>query len=502
MVKLPAYIYVETQGGYRMQIKCDKKVNFTPNQFYESKELYLDGAEKILSVQAFARTTSIESLNGEVRVGYLLTIRALYLNQDGMVEKREESYDLTSSLRANVNANSFALVNTTVIGVEYHGSQNLKVRVMVEQKGCYIQNCNFEPIENPSLCYKKKSTNIKSICPLRNTEFVVDKNEKCNFNVGQMLCADTILSVKNVSIATDICEIEGVATIYFSHINEGELKGQSLSFPFSYELLSEGIKAGDVASITLLPISTTLNVTELDSGVELDVQILVEAKGYFEQKSEVEYAIDAYSKEYELALTNGEVVMEDDGCNFASKERFSATLPLDEITDAVEIISIGVPWVGASNVSAKPTITIDGVICSEIILKRESGEYARVLAEIPYSFDLKEDSTCSSDIDARLDIIELSARIRFGATLEIAGEVSVTVSGSSEKVVYYLEKAENIGERIKNDAVISVYLVGEGETLFDCAKALQSDEEELLALNPELDLPLKEGDKVLLYRPL
>ena len=57
-------------------------------------------------------------------------------------------------------------------------------------------------------------------------------------------------------------------------------------------------------------------------------------------------------------------------------------------------------------------------------------------------------------------------------------------------------------EKVKNDAVISVYLVGEGETLFDCAKALGSDEEELLALNPELDLPLKVGDKVLLYRPL
>ena len=74
-----------------MQINCDKKVNFTPNDFYESKELYLEGAQKIISVQAFARTSGVEVVSGEVRVGYALTIRALDLEEDGNVSKREES---------------------------------------------------------------------------------------------------------------------------------------------------------------------------------------------------------------------------------------------------------------------------------------------------------------------------------------------------------------------------------------------------------------------------
>ncbi|MBO5776136.1 MAG: hypothetical protein J6R35_02045, partial [Clostridia bacterium] len=59
-----------------------------------------------------------------------------------------------------------------------------------------------------------------------------------------------------------------------------------------------------------------------------------------------------------------------------------------------------------------------------------------------------------------------------------------------------------LAPREENDAVISVYLVGEGECLCDCAKALCSTEAELMALNPELTLPVKAGDKVLIYRPL
>lgn len=485
-----------------MQIKCDKKITLTPNQFYENKELYLEDAVKLLSVQAFARTTSVEALNGEIRTGYCLTIRALYINQDGMVEKKEELYDLASTIRAGVSVNSHVIVNTSVIGVEYHGVQNLKVRVMLEQKGCYLQDSSFEPCDKENICYKKKGLVVRNIFPFRSAEFIIDKTENIKNSVGQILGIDAVICAKNVSCATDLCEIEGIANVYFTHLVDGELKGQNLKFPFSYELLAEGIKEGDEVELFFTPVSTTLALNEENGGVEASLQILVEIKGYSERNVEIDYPLDAYSKEHEIALEYGEVVLHEKTCSIKTKENFSTSLSLGEIADVVEIINIGTPWVGASNVSANSSITVDGVICSEILLKRENGEYARVLAEIPYSFDLKEEATCSNDLDVIIDVVDVGARVRFGSSLEIFGEISIRVNGHSEVVVSYLEKVEAIGEKTKNDAVISVYLVGQGETLFDCAKALQSDEEELLALNPDLDLPLKEGDKVLLYRPL
>ena len=485
-----------------MQIKCDKKVNFTPIQFYENKELLLEGAEKIISLQALARTTSVETLSGEVRANYMLTIRVLYVDQDGMVEKREENYELTSTLRGGITANSYALVNTSVIGVEYQGVQNVKVRVMLEQKGFYIQNNTFEPCLVEGNSYKKKSTIVRCACPLRSAEFIIERVEKNTAPIGNVLCSDATIMVKKVSTATDICEIEGVVSAYYQHLSEGELRGEKITFPFNYELLAEGVKEGDDVRVLITPVSTTLTITELDNGSEIGIQILAEIKGLVTKISEQEYAIDAYSKEYELSLGMGEIELEGEGCSLKSVERLSASLPLEEINDAVEIVSVGMPWVGATNVTAKPDLMVEGVVCSEVVIKRENGDYHRVLAEIPYSFKLDEDVACSSDLEGAIEIVDLTARIRFGTTLEIAGEVVVNVTGSSENVISYLDKAEPNGERIKNDAVISVYLVGEGETLFDCAKALQSDEEELLALNPELDLPLKAGDKVLLYRPL
>lgn len=498
----PAYIYVETQGGYHMQINCDKKVNFTPIQFYENKELFLEGAEQVLSVQAFARTISVESLSGEVKVGYNLTIRTLYLNQDEMIEKKEETYDLSSIVRGNVSPNAYALINTNVIGVEYHGTENLRVRVMLEQKGFYVHTLPFEPCCKEGLCYKKKELSLISIMPITKTEFVIEGTENLKENIGELLSVDAIITSKRVSCATDLCEIEGSAIVYYTSLVAGEIRCGTLALPFTYDLLLEGVKGGDEAHLFFTPINTTLTSAENENGVELDIQILAEVKGFLESRLEIECPIDAYSKEHELNLNFGELVVMEKNCAFNSTERLYSSIALENVVDAVDIVGVGMPWVGATSVSANPTLAVEGVICSEIIVKREGGEYVRVFVEIPYSFDLKEEDKCASEMEVKLDILSFNARIRFGTSLEISGEIGIEVTGNDERVISFLEKAEEIGERIKNDAVISVYLVGEGETLFDCAKALQSDEEELLALNPELDLPLKVGDKVLLYRNL
>ena len=484
-----------------MQIKCDKIVNVASNQFYENKELSLEGAKKVISVQAFARTNSSQSGNGEIKIDYSLSIRAVYLTEDGLVEKRESRYELNNAIRANINVGDFSLINTSVIGVEHHGLERLKVRVMLEQKGFFVKSTEVLPLDDESLAYKKESKKASEIMPMNSTEIVLGAEEKVKERVGEILSADATIILKKVSCATDICEIDGKVNVYYTYLNGGEIFGQVLSFPFQHELLVEGIREGDVVRLEAIPTLVTLNVEELDEGAEVSAQVLSEVRGCYERSVEIEYPVDAYSKDFEVALHTADMTIDENACSMRSNERFSASLDLDEVKDALEVVSIGAPWVGACNLNLGQSLSVDGVVCAEVILKRESGEYTRIFAEIPYTFDLGDNLNCTGSLFANVVVSSFNAKVRFGATLEVSGELQVEINGREEKVATYLVSSEVLGERVKNDAVISLYLVGEGETLFDCAKALQSDEEELLALNPDLDLPLKAGDKVLLYRP-
>ena len=57
-------------------------------------------------------------------------------------------------------------------------------------------------------------------------------------------------------------------------------------------------------------------------------------------------------------------------------------------------------------------------------------------------------------------------------------------------------------EKEEDDYAICLYVVKAGETLWDVAKALNTDEATLQALNRDVSLPLCGGEKILLYRAL
>lgn len=485
-----------------MYIKCDKLQNITPCQFYESRELYLDGATKILSLSAEARTLESDVLSNEIKVKYLLTIKAIYQTEDGIVDVKEDSVELSNSIRGGANLQGEVLIDTEVIGIEHHGTSKVKVRVMLEQKGVAVVREGFLAQDDDELVLKKHSLKANAITSLVSVESLITNTVSSNKKLGKILTSCANITIKNVSQATDLCEINGEVTVYINHLNAGEISGEIFTFPFNLESAQEGVSENSQIDVLVKPLSLSFTTTETDDGTDVEVELLASVSGYYIDSEEVEYPVDAYSKTKELALKKSDVVICDEACNVRTEERFSEVVPFENITNAEEIFCIGAPWVGASNVSLSPNAIVQGIVCTEMVLKLGDGECDRVIAEVPFSIALRDKVECTGALALNVKVVSLSARLRYGSAVEISGVLQISLKGQTERVVSYLESVDELGERLKNDSVISVYLVGEGESLFDCAKALRSDEDELLALNPDLTLPLKAGDKVLLYHPL
>lgn len=485
-----------------MYIKCDKLQNLTPCQFYESKEIYLENATKILSLCAEARTIECDIHSSEIRVKYLLTIKAIYQTEDGLVEVKEDVSEQTNAIRCSCVNVQGVLIDTIVTGVEYHGLTKIKVRVMLEQKGVMQISGGFSSLEGGELVTKNATLKATTIAPLRGTECVVTSNVSCKHKLGKILTACANICVKNVSQATDIWEIDGEATVYATHLFGGEILGETFLAPFHLELQEEGVSESSKIAHLLKPLSVSIVTTESDDGAEVEVELLLSVGGYYLDSAEVEYPIDAYSKTKEVVLKKADAVVPDSSCCVNVEERFSEVVPFESITDAEEILCISAPYVGASSLSLTPDATIQGIVCLEALLKLDGGALERVVTEVPFSIALRDKIECTDNLSLDIKVSNINCRLRYGSAVEVSGNLAITIEGYTEKVISYLEDVEELGERIKNDSVISVYLVGEGETLFDCAKALRSDEEELLQLNPDLSLPLKPGDKVLLYHPL
>ncbi len=480
-----------------MNVDLRRLRRIAPVEFYDGKELYFEGMEKVLSLSAVARTLSAEVEGNELRLSYLLTLKVNYLDENGMVEVREESEERSTSLRCPLKGES-PLVKLEVRGVEHALSNLLKVRVSLEASGVLFENSSLEILEDNALTVKKRVERVKNASKLRCVEKALIGTIPYDLSSCRLLASDCQITIKKVSTATDICEIEGSMQISLTTMEAGEIAYKKYLLPFKEDLLFEGVRDGDEAVIYVDLVSLSLS----GSGEECEVGALVSFNGYVVCDYELEIPVDAFSKASEISLEENEAVLPTSFSVIEAKERFSETLPLDGIEDAVEILNVSPPYFGACALSESGEAIVEGVLCVELLVKSESDSYNRCALEWPFAFKLNGRLECTTDLPLSLSLVDFSVRLRFGSSVEISGEIKMELECLEEGVIKCLKGVNYLGQREPNDAVISVYLVGEGETLFDCAKALVSDEEELLSLNPELTLPLKTGDKVLLYRPL
>ena len=84
----------------------------------------------------------------------------------------------------------------------------------------------------------------------------------------------------------------------------------------------------------------------------------------------------------------------------------------------------------------------------------------------------------------------MCATVQISASVSCAGELCGVT-------------AINVGEEREIDlSGISVYIVSEGETLWDVAKALNMSEKEILAQNASLQGGISGGDRVVVFRAL
>ena len=89
----------------------------------------------------------------------------------------------------------------------------------------------------------------------------------------------------------------------------------------------------------------------------------------------------------------------------------------------------------------------------------------------------KEEGTIDAEVTLKFALCE---RVRLGARLVASAEAGEAVTES--------------------DSAISVYIPRAGDGLWELAKRLNKSPEEVTASNPDLEFPIREGQRVIIYR--
>lgn len=486
-----------------MIIRADKKEQLTPIQFYIDEELSVRNAVKIMGMAVTSSLVSIEPMQGEAKVNYRVDYNVIYKSEDGY-SSQEFSYTRSAMVKSpSITPKSELQLNVTVINNEYVGTTTVQSRTMLEICGFVVVSVMVDSVTPERGVSKSSLVEIECIDVIRDHEFAIENEYLLKGNVEKILCNNSQIVVKSVATATEICHIKGECHTYLIYVTDGNIQSATYSSPFETELLCASIKDGDRVYLTgrVVANSITLSGDNDDTACKFDTVIAL--KGYSVRNEQIEVVEDAYTPGKECEMTFEEVVVENNVCVTREDERLTGSFIIEEDAPRIRsLLCVCPPSVGAINVMMDGGLFVEGVISAEVIYVCPEDSENRVLVELPYRFNLTGDFSCTDNLFATAVVTSFNAKTRRNDEIEIVAEISFSVFGSTEKSIKFLTEYKELCDKEINDVAISLYIARSGETLWDVAKALDTEESVLSELNPELNLPFLGGERILFYRPL
>lgn len=465
------------------------------------------GVAKVLSVCAKPYLTNCESVDGEVRYSGKVCFKLIYLSEENEVVSCENISEFNEESKnelikeSSKNYIEFKLVDVTTPSVKTN-----EVRVACVLDSVLHITCNdmkkYDDGEQDDICTKKEVVDIWENIEYFDETFDIVDEIKIKDNLDRIICHDVNVCVKDSFASIAFVCVSGDVT--YSFVYEKDVDGEkqlchfTQTLPFKQEMsLSESKKE------CFFNVGLNVNTSDIKVNVVLDgeTNIIkfttpVRAHGELYENKIVDCVSDAYMEEYDTQLINE---------NFKSITNLSK-----EIFESVESGSFELGGDGeysligytAQNVTLTNVVcgdnetNIEGLISVNVLLSYEGG-LTSINCEYPFKskFNLNKNKFLNASLSLNGINVSLADKL-----LNVECRVGCLIFCYDKFAKSYVCKIEKLEQKQKPDCALEIVFVKENQTLFDVGKEFSVSEKMLLEQNKDINLPLKEGDKLVIYR--
>lgn len=282
------------------------------------------------------------------------------------------------------------------------------------------------------------------------------------------------------------------------------LKGENslLSFerlvPYLVEIPCDAASFGCSAEARVTVLNSNLRV-EADEGrgkCKILAEFTLGVEGCVYEEIAVDGVTDAFSKTNRVTL--GYVTAESTGAGNADRitERISGKAALSSPVDFSDVLqAVTLQRAEANVVGGEGGRRVEGVALATLLVLGSDGSHRGVEMSLPFSIPVE-----TEDCAAGVLVCGMSARQRQEGEIEAEATLKITLR-KERKVLSRLVCSAEEGEAVEEaDSAISVYIPRAGDGLWELAKSLKKTPEEVLANNPDVEFPIREGQRVIIYR--
>ena len=477
----------------------ERVVEFSP------QDVDMSNVAKVLSLAVDAKSTQVEAHDGYVQVSGRTNFRLIYLDKEGSARGVDYNADFDARVDGKFAEGDNAYCDIYVTEADVGATDRLTLTAVLDVRAGAIKRDEIEMLASCEGCYTTaKDVYVPSFIASKTTSVPFDDEAEVGGEIGAVLALNTVCIPKQ-SIATDggaKTKFQVVAIV--TYVENGEIKEHTFNIPVEDEFNLEGVTQSDAIKIdacvktskVVLQGVTDDNIIRVEGEVQLKI-------GAF-RCSKTEIVSDLFMLSNETEVERGTVGYECfDGCGYFVQGVSGTAMLGDNKPAALQVCAMPYArcYTTRSYVTEDNRLIVEGVVNTDIIYTDENG-YNSVRAEIPFAVAVGGDIPFSKDVRVHCDVQRIDASIVREREFDIVMDIAVKACGFSTLQADYIS-AVTVGEaRVTNTAALSVYVASEGEDMLDICKALSAMPDDVRAQNQTLEVPTKEGDKIVYFRAL
>ena len=316
--------------------------------------------------------------------------------------------------------------------------------------------------------------------------------------VGDILLHAETVNLTGVSCQTGTLTAEGEVNLGILALKGSALVSFERLVPFRVEIPCDAAAAGasSEARVSVTNVALRADADEEQGKCKIVAELTLSAEGCVYEEAEIDAVTDAFSLDHAVKL--GYSAAETVGAGEAVRltERVSGKAALSSGVDFSDTFQAVTLQRAEANLVHSDGTRVEGVAMATLLVLGADGSHRGVELSLPFSVPVQAEGDCAVTVLA----CGTSARQRQEGEVDAEVTLKITLLPRTKRSISAVCSVEE-GEPLQlSDSAVSVYIPRAGDGLWELAKSLKKPPEEVAQNNPDIEFPIKAGQRVVIYR--
>ena len=469
----------------------------------------------ILCANAKANIEGSEVANNEISFRGFANLQVIYLDENKIPQALDYSAEFKDKIVGVVGgyANLLPIVVANVIDVKTLIEANaIKVTAIIEVNvdGVITEDTNaLVSVGGNSTFTKNELITYQTLEDTPTEKFEIIQDVEIKDSVNKVLSVCPSVFIESVEPKDKYLILKGGINLDICYLSEGEtplIRTLAGNFDFTQEIAGENITPESVVQNN---IQVMVNEMKITTSIDVETAVIncvvpVMYRGFVFNQKEMETVTDVFNVNnfLQTSYQSVETLKPFASMDYVEKIDGSATLE-DSMPFMDEVLGNCCNHITLANARIMDNrLLLEGVANTTVIyFNKEDNATISYEVEMPFSLLLNANDI-PNDFQPviNIGIGEVVAKGKRGKEIEINAKLFIYAdfyTGLKECVINEASEGE---EKPYDDLVLSIYIVKDGDTIWDIAKEMNVSPDMILEQNPDLELPLKAGTKIVIYK--